>query len=247
MRKQGFGRGFILMLAAVLIVNAYTNTASAITAESDNYQVTESEFGVISPTQSCSGQYCAKASIGDMTSGGKSKNVTSTATFGPLTQGEPSLDVIVDPGESNLGILSSSQTASKTTTVSVRSYLSGGYMLQVTGSPPKYKDHTLNTPSTPTASFPGTEQFAINLVENTDPDIGAGPEQIPDNLTSFGTVEPNYETTNRFKYTSGDVVAKSTRESGHTKYTISMIINISNETPAGHFSGDFSAIAIPIF
>jgi hypothetical protein len=178
---------------------------------------------------------------------GKAKTSEATATFGPVTEGEPLLEVIVNPGVSNLGTLSADETASKTTTVQVRNYLSGGYMLQVTGSPPKYKDHVLKTPTVPTASIKGTEQFAINATTNTTPAIGAGVVQFPDNLTSFGKVEDNYDIANMFMYKSGDVIARSPTESGQSTYTISMIVNISNETPAGHFSGDFSAVVIPIF
>lgn len=247
MRKRGLWSYVnLVLLLVVLVISGNTNTALAVTSSSNNYQITETELGGTTSSKSCSGQYCAKASIGDMASG-KAKSIGNTATFGPVTDGEPLLEVIVNPGESNLGVLSAENTATKTTTVQVRNYLSGGYMVQITGSPPKYKDHTLKTPSSPTASVKGTEQFAINAAANTTPQVGAGVVQFPDNLTSFGTVESNYATANMFMYHSGDVVARSLTESGQSTYTISMIVNVSNETPAGHFSGDFSAVVIPVF
>lgn len=247
MRNRGLWPYVTFMLLAVLVViGGNTDAVLAITSSSNNYQITETELGGTASSKSCSGQYCAKASIGDLTAG-KSKNDAVTATFGPITDSEPLLEVIVNPGISNLGTLSTTETASKTTTVQVRSYLSGGYMLQVTGDPPKYRDHSLKTSNTPTASIKGTEQFAINLATNTTPQVGADVVQFPDNLTSFGQVEDNYSGVNMFMYRSGDVVARSETESGQSTYTISMIINISNETPAGHFSGDYSAVVIPIF
>jgi hypothetical protein len=248
MRKRGLWSYVRLtLLLAVLLISGNTNTVFAITSNSDNYQVTEMELGGSTSTESCSGQYCAKASIGDMATG-KSESIGGTkATFGPVIDGEPLLEVIVEPGVSNLGILSADNTATKTTSVQVRNYLSGGYMVQITGTPPKYKDHTLKTPSAPTASIKGTEQFAINAVANTTPQVGANVGQFPDNLTSFGMVEDNYGAANMFMYRSGDVVARSVTESGQSTYTISMIVNISNETPAGHFSGDLSAVVIPVF
>lgn len=153
----------------------------------------------------------------------------------------------VDGGASDLGVLTTEQTATKTTSIKIRSYLSGGYVLQILGSPPTYAGHTLATPSTPTASVKGTEQFGINAVDNTAPVIGANLVQVPDTTTSFGVVNSNYATPNVFMYNSGDVVAHSPTASGETDFTISMILNISNVTPAGHYSGDFSAVVIPVY
>ncbi|MDN5275124.1 MAG: exported protein of unknown function [Candidatus Saccharibacteria bacterium] len=248
MGKRGLWRYVKLMLLlAVLIVSGDTNSVFAVTSSSNNYQVTETELGGSTSSQNCSASYCAKASIGDMTSSATSKSYATKATFGPITGSDPLLEVIVDPGVSNLGVLSADSTSTKTTTVRVRNYLSSGYMIQIVGTPPKYKDHTLSTPSTPTVSTPGTEQFAINAAANTTPHVGAGVIQVPDNLTSFGKVEDNYATANMFMYHSGDVVGSSVTESGESQYTISMIVNVSNKTPAGHFSGDFSAVVIPVF
>ena len=246
MRKLGLGKYVTLALLAVVIVGGHVSTALAETSKSNHYQTTDTEFGSMSGTQNCSSQYCAQASIGDMTAG-DSKNIVSSAKFGSVTSADPLLEVIVDPGQSDLGTLTTERTATKTMTVRVRSYLSDGYMLQIVGDPPKYGGHKLAAPTTPTASTPGTEQFAINAAANTTPNIGAGPVQVPSDQFSFGVVNDDYKLPNLFKYISGDVVAHSSVESGQTDYTISMIINISNATPAGHFSGDFSAVVIPVY
>lgn len=178
---------------------------------------------------------------------GESTGSSNSASFGPITPDEPLLEVITIPGQSFLGDLSSTQTATKTTTVKVRSYLSNGYVIRVSGNPPKYGNHTLSTPAVPVASSMGTEQFGINVVANTSPSVGANPVQVPSGQFSFGTAEPGYNTPNLFKYTNGDVIARSTVASGQTDYTISMIVNISNLTPAGHYTGDFAAVVIPVY
>lgn len=247
MRKQRLGRYLQTILLAVVLVSAGgAGTAFAVTSTSNNYQVTETEFGSSSTAQTCSGQYCAQTSIGDM-SAGSSTSSGHAATFGTITGSDPLLEVIINQGESNLGVLTTEHTATKTTTVQVRSYLSSGYVLQIVGPPPKFGNHTLATPSTPTASTPGTEQFAINASANTTPNVGAAPVQVPSGQTSFGVVSNDYHTPNLFKYASGDVVARSNTASGRTDYTISTIINISNATPAGHYSGDFAAIVVPVY
>lgn len=235
------------VMLAVLLAGVGAGSAFATTSSSANYQMTQAQFGAGSTVESCSNQYCARASIGDMVAG-DSSSANTTASFGSIpTDSEPLLEVIVDPGESNLGVLTTEKTATKTTTVRVRNYLSSGYIVQIMGDPPKYGDHTLHTPDTPTASDPGTEQFAINAAANTTPAVGANPLQVPSDQTSFGVVNDDYKTPNLFKYASGDVVAHSASESGRTDYTISMIVNVSNSTPAGHYTGDFSAVVIPVY
>jgi len=246
MRKGRIVRYIRPLLIAVCLVICGANVVLAETSSSSNYQVSETQFGSSSTKENCSGQYCARTSIGDL-SVGNSQSGTSTASFGSITPDEPMLEVVVDPGASNLGLLDTEHTASKTMIVRVRNYVSNGYVLQITGDPPKYAGHTLAAPSSPTVSSPGTEQFAINAAKNTSPNIGATPVQVPSSDFSFGTVEDNYKISNQFQYVSEDVVARSLMSSGQTDYTISMIINISSATPAGHYSGDFSAVVIPVY
>jgi len=219
----------------------------AESSSSSNYQITETQFNNGTGLQSCSGQYCAQATIGD-TAIGNAASSTVTAKFGAISSdSEPLLEVIVDPGESNLGTLTTETTATKTTSIKIRSYQSGGYQLQIVGNAPTYAGHALASPSTPTFSTPGTEQFGINLVANTLPTIGANPLQVPNEQTSFGVVNNDYNTTNKFMYSDGATVAHSNTESGETDYTVSMIINVANDTPAGHYTSDFAAVVIPVY
>ncbi|MDB5180494.1 MAG: exported protein of unknown function [Candidatus Saccharibacteria bacterium] len=236
--------GYVLLIGlTVSIVIGGASTAFAITSSSNNYQMTETQFG--SSQKSCSGQYCAQTSIGEATDG---KTIaSSTAEFQDVIDNEPLLDVVIEAGASNLGVLSTETTATKTTSIKIRNYLTGGYTLQLIGDAPKFGDHTLRTPNEPTASTPGVEQFAVNAVANTAPVVGANPVQVPDNQQTYGLVNTDYHFSNLYKYLSQDVIAHSDMDSGHTDYTISMIVNISSLTPAGHYSGDFMAVVIPSF
>ena len=218
----------------------------ADTSSSTHYQVSDSQFGSSSGDQNCSGQYCAQAGLGS-SAAGDSASANNTATFGSITNSDPLLEVIVSNDSSNLGTFAAEGTSTKTMTVKIRNYLSSGYTLQITGTPPKIASHTLRALTTPTASSPGTEQFGINAVDNSTPNIGADPVQVPSNQTSFGIVNDNYSTANRYMYSSGDDVARSTKSSGETDYTISMIVNVSNTTPAGNYTSDFSAVVIPVY
>jgi hypothetical protein len=131
--------------------------------------------------------------------------------------------------------------------VKIRNYESGGYMLQIVGAPPKYKDHTLNAPSTVVEPMQGTEQFAINAVANTIPQaVGDNPKK-EDGSDATSLVRAGYNTPNVFKYINGDTIAASSDNSGGADYTVTMIVNISNSTPAGKYSGDFAAVILPYF
>ena len=246
MRKRSFWReGILLLFAVVLAASVHFGVAMAETSSSAHYQVTQTEFGSSSTESSCSDAYCASTGIGSVA--GATSNTANTANFGQVTSSHPELLVSVDGGSSDLGLLSSDKTATKTMTVQVESYLSGGYALQILGNPPKYNGHTLKSLTTPTASKAGMEQFGINVVANTSPSLGADPVQVPSRSTSFGIANDNYKTANKFMYASGDTIAHSPKASGQTTYTISMIVNISNATPAGHYLTDLSAVVVPTY
>jgi hypothetical protein len=234
------------LMLAVVIAAGGLGRAYAETASSSSYTVTDTQFTNGSTAQTCSTNYCSQAGIGT-TAAGHSDSSTASGNFGPVTGSEPLLDVIVDSGSSDLGTLSTETTATKTMSVKIRNYLSSGYVLEITGDPPKYGSHTLATPGVPTLSTSGVEQFGINAVANTSPAVGADPVQVPSGEFSFGEAYTGYNTTNHFQYHSGDAVAHSVKSSGETDFTISMIINIANGTPAGHYSGDFSAVVIPVY
>jgi len=243
MRNWRVGNYAKVALFIAVITFGGAGTVMAQTSNSNNYQMTESEFGTTD--EACSGRYCAQVSIGDLSDG--SKMVSNTAQFGDIIDNEPQLDVIIEPGNSNLGILSINETASRTTKVQVRSYLTGGYTLQMLGDAPEFEGHTLKRLTSPTASKAGTEQFGINVVENTAPGVGMNPVQVPADTMTFGVVGDDYKTPNLFKYLNEDVIARSDTLSGRTDYTVSMIVNISSSTPAGHYTGDFFAVVIPAF
>lgn len=244
MRKQGIGYYGRLLLLAVVLVSTSADSVMAAQSSSDSYKVIQTGFGPGTTRKSCSGQYCSKVSIGDWAVG-TSESSGSAAKFSPLG-GHPELQVIVEPGMADVGKLTTETTATKTMAVKIRTNLSSGYVLKIIGQPPAYQGHELLTPSTPTASSSGTEQFALNAVANTTPLIGAGPTYVPESQT-FGIVANGYNQANKFQYQSGDVVAQSGSKPGQTNYTISMIVNIANTTPAGHYSSDFAAVVIPTF
>jgi hypothetical protein len=178
---------------------------------------------------------------------GKASSANYSAQFGANTDNVPLLEVITEAGIQNLGVLDTEHTATATRIVKVRNYLSKGYIIQLAGEPPSQGTHALTGITEPSTSHQGAEQFGVNLVANTAPSVGADPIQVPSNVISFGYVADDYVTQNLFKYINGDIVAKSDSSTGETDFTISMIINVSNTTPAGRYGGSLSAIVVPTY
>lgn len=239
--------GIIATLVTVGVVGFLGIPAYAQTSSSKNYQAVELQFGSSTNEESCSNKYCSRFSIGELNSGG-----STSAAFGTATYSEPVIEMIIEAGTSHLGNLTTEEAAAKTAIVKVRNYQTGGYQIMVYGKTPSYGSHYLSPITSPTTSRPGTEQFGINLVKNTLPVVGENIKQVP--ITDegsasdiYGEVMPNYSTPDLFTYVDGDVVARSVSDTGGSDYTISMIMNISSATPAGHYAGDFSILLVPAY
>ena len=230
----------------LMVMVVWAPIALAQQSSSTNYQVNEVFFGTGGELNACSTNYCSKQSAGEMTVGSTS-STNYKAQGGFNTDRQPYLEFIVTNTNTDLGVLSVGSTARTTATFSVKTYLAGGYVVMNQSDPPQSPypiPHYFASPSSPTASAIGTEQFGINLVSNTSPvAFGADPVQRPDSTYSFGAAATGYNTANFFKYVKGDTVAQSTKSSGETDYTVSYIYNISNVTPEGTYSFNHILVA----
>jgi hypothetical protein len=248
MIKRYFGqyRVFALLVAMVFVGNF--GIASAEDASSTNYKVTDTQFGSGSVSD-CSSSYCANATTGDLAAGDtNSTNFQAQAGSDDGSDAEvPLLEVIAIGGVNDLGTLSTTATATASSVVKVKAYDISGYVIEISGAAPNEESYHIHTPSTPTTSQVGTEQFGVNLVANTSPSVGADPVQIPNSSFSYGEPTSNYDTPNEFMYNNGDEVASSSVSSGETDYTVSMIMNISENTPGGQYTGTYSAVVVPVY
>lgn len=240
-------RAMPLLALSVLLCAGVTGTANATTtSKSTHYSVTETQFGGGSQTHQCSTTYCAKSSAGD-TVVGRAGSANYGAEFGANTTDVPLLQVIAGAGNHALGTLDPGTTATATTTVSVRHYLMAGYAVELTGSSPSQGTHAIVPLSVPDTSQPGHEQFGINLVANSTPNIGSDPTVVPSGESALGYIASGYNVPDYFKYVPGDILAENTSQSGEIDYTISMIFNISAVTPGGQYKGSYSAVVVPMY
>lgn len=219
---------------------------------STNYKAEETYFGTGSQTESSSTNYRSMQSsgalgVGDVSSG------SYRAGSGFLTPQEPFLELTISGPNVDLGILSAGVTSSVTSrggtcncTFSVKSYLSSKYVVKTMSNPPTNESgHSLAGKSTQGSPNVGVEEFGINLVDNTTPNIGANPVNRPDDTFADGEagsgLSSDYAVADQFKYVVGDTIAHSAKTTGkqaigQTDYTISYIANITVLTRAGAYS-----------
>lgn len=239
----------LLSIVALATVFSWSPRAEA-QYTSPSYKVEETFIGTGGELEACGTQYCAKQAAGELTTG-QSKSDAYTAQTGFNTTSAELLEVSVQGGVFDLGILSDSTTAAVSTPFTIRSYLSKGYIVRIVGTPPKV--NTTNGPvyitplSIQAESEVGEEQFGINLAANTNPGIGADPVKKPDATFSYGYAEPGYDTADWFKYNDGDIIARSDTSSGEMEYTMSIIANIKRNTLAGQYTTDLQVSVIPTF
>ncbi|HSX43199.1 MAG TPA: hypothetical protein VLF59_03875 [Candidatus Saccharimonadales bacterium] len=238
--------GMAGLLGLVLCMSIVGTAAATQTSTSPHYSVSETQFGTGSIEHQCSTNYCAKSSTGD-TAVGSTSSDNYSAQAGSNTNGDPRLDVSVTPnGSQDLGTLDNTQTGATSATIDVRIYNSNGYNLLLSGAAPSQGTHTITALTTPGYSQQGQEQFGVNMVTNTSPSIGAAATKQPSGDSAVAYLADDYKTTNMFKYVPGDVLA-SCPDNGEAVYTLSMIMNVSNVTPGGRYTGAIAAIVVPVF
>jgi hypothetical protein len=208
---------------------------------SSGYQVDQTFFGSGGQIEACSTQYCSKQTLGELAVG-ETSSLTYRAYAGFNTTDAPYIEFVVTAANIDIGTLDTAQATTTTGQFYVRAWQASGYVVRTESVPPtnQSNNYQMNTLSTAAASSPGTEQFGINLVKNTNfcgvsCDVGSDPAQVPDNTFSFGQVEGGYNTDGLFQYNQGDAVSRSTQSSSVTIYTISYLYNISNTTPSGRY------------
>lgn len=117
-----------------------------------------------------------------------------------------------------------------------------GYATRINGTTLTSGNNTIPPLNTPTASQPGTNQFGINLRNNTNPNVGADPSG-----PGSATPSANYNQLNRFMFNSGDAIAQSNIPSSNRKFTVSYITNINGDQAPGIYSATMSFVTLANF
>lgn len=131
----------------------------------------------------------------------------------------------------NLGLLKTTEPNVETSQYSVATNDPTGYSVAVLGNTMTAGNIVIPRLTTPQASVPGTSQFGINLRDNFSPDAGSEPEGI-----GTGTPASDYGIPDRFVFQSGDTISSSSLSTNFTKMTVSYLVNVSEDQPAGRYS-----------
>jgi hypothetical protein len=247
---QTYLRLFLIVFAVVAPMLIIASVSAAPTYTSPNYGVDEVFMGAGGLNDASSANYKARASLGDLAVGNTSS--TNYQAYGGFTTNtDPYIEFVVDGGNIDLGYLSDTETKFTSTKFRIRTYLAEGYSIHTISGPPllydKPGEHTLSVNNNPTASTIGTEQFGINLVDNSTPNIGGDPTQLPDATFSYGQVDDDYDNPNQYMYIKDDRVAYSNKSSGITEFTVSYIFNIDGLTPAGTYYFHHILVATSVY
>lgn len=139
----------------------------------------------------------------------------------------------------DLGTLSSQSTLATQSQMAVGTNASGGFAITANGFPMSAGTSVIDSPKDPAESTVGTNQFGINLVENTSPAIGKDPEGTWANAVP----SPDYGVPNKYKYVPGDTIAYSPNVSLMKKFTVSYVVNSHQNLRAGVYNTTLTYIA----
>lgn len=139
----------------------------------------------------------------------------------------------------DMGNMSDDATLTAQSEMAVGTNATAGFAVTVEGQPLTAGTNVVDGLTVPTASKTGKNQFGINLVENSELNIGHDPEGIWANAVPSA----NYSQANMFTYNSGDVVAYSTSVSLIKKFTVSYVVNVSPSLRAGVYTTTLNYIA----
>lgn len=142
----------------------------------------------------------------------------------------------------NFGDLSSTATKTATTEMLVATNGASGYNIVVSGTTMTSGNNIIAALAANDVSRPGLSQFGLNLRANNTPSVGrdaSGP--------GLGLPTANYNIPDRFRFQSGEVVARGFQPEDTRKYTVSYIVNISKDQPIGVYVTTLNYICMANF
>lgn len=117
-----------------------------------------------------------------------------------------------------------------------------GYTVSISGNSLTSGNNVIQAIGALSTSVPGTNQFGINLRQNTSPSIGEEP-------SGSGTAAAlaGYNIPDNFLFNSGSNIVSAPGSDNFRKFTVSYIVNISRNQPAGIYSTTMTFIALGNF
>lgn len=172
-----------------------------------------------------------------------SASIDETLTFCTGTSGITGSSCAGATGTNvSLGSLSPSGTGSGTSQIGVSTNGSSGYSITVAGSTLTSGANNIDSLAAQATSSQGTEQFGINLRDNTTPNVGVDPTG-----SGTATASANYNTADQYRFVPGDVIASKASADAQRLFTVSYIANVGGNTPAGTYTSAIMYVATANF
>ncbi len=142
----------------------------------------------------------------------------------------------------NLGEMSPLYTSSSTSQFAAATNDPTGYNVYMNGDTVTSGNEVIPNLTSNTSSSIGTSQFGINLRSNSSPLSGA-------DVSGIGTGVPtaNYDTPNSYRYVSGEMIARSAFPTLYNRYTVSYMVNVSDDQKPGVYAASFTFTAVASF
>lgn len=138
----------------------------------------------------------------------------------------------------DLGILSSQHANAGQSQFATATNDPNGYVIFALGNTMTSGNNIIQSVPLPSASFPGTPQFGINLRSNLIPPIGQDPVGV-----GTGVPTANYNIPNRFTFNDGDMIASSPLTTNYNRMTVSYLVNIPSKQAAGVYATTITYVA----
>ncbi len=222
-----------------LVLTLAKQTIAGMT--SDNYQIWLDTLDAGGGMTNTSG-YQIGSNLADFNaSHSESATFSQKVSFSGISD-EPTVGFTVQDVALDFGELSPGSTRHTTHTFSAYTNAQEGYAIKVYGEPLHSTSYTIEEIGATAASLSvGSEQFGLNLAENTDPAAGADPSG------GIGQATANYTQANKFAFHEGDTIATAASYSYQTDFTATVIVNIADDTPSGAYATVLTYELIPVF
>ena len=142
----------------------------------------------------------------------------------------------------NFGDLSTRSTSTASSQIVIATNAQNGYAIQLSGSDLTSGNNVVPALTSPAPAIPGSSQFGLNLVGNSQPLVGNNDQGPGSGNPTSGYAQPN-----DFKFASGDLVATSNQVSDFKQFTVSYIVDIGSNQPPGVYATTLTYVAMANF
>jgi len=214
-------------------------SVGAAAMSSSNYKIDADSINV-GGNQSSSTNYKMEDTLGEVGTGdAESVSYKTEAGYQAMWDYPPYLSFSLDGNYAAFGVIDYHSTSTATTGFTAATNATGGYAVTIAGNTLTHSNasDTIEAMGSAALSSIGTEQFGINLKNNSTPDVGA------DSVGGSGQAASGYNTADNFKFVSGDTIASASSFTYPTTFTISYLGNVAIDTEGGWYTTVLTLIA----